>query len=223
MQVLNEIKQMLNARGIYIIGTGYVGDKVGDKLSGLNYAISFAIKYPKFIVDQIKDGPSFTYFHQYRTMNANLDSCAMAVQSMLVENGNEALYIPASQSNPKAKFDGLFSHKIAAVRSGLGFIGKNNLFISTEYGSAIRLSTVLTNLELEKSEEVPNQCGDCKKCFNACPSGAIFGKVSDSHDRQEVFCPETCSRYMKDNFKHIGRGVVCGICIGVCPFSGGKK
>ena len=219
MELLSKIKETLHLRGVYMIGTGYVGDTVSEELNGYNYAISFAMRYPKFIIDQIKDGPTPTYFHQYRTLNASLDANALLVQSMLIADGHTAVYIPASQSNPKSNYEGLFSHKIAAVRSGLGFIGENNLFLSNNHGSAVRLSTVLTSLELPMTDEIKNKCGTCDKCFNACPSGAIYGQVSESYNRDDVFSPEKCSLYMKDKFKHIGRGSVCGICIGVCPFS----
>jgi epoxyqueuosine reductase len=221
LEFLNEMKKTFSNRGIALFSTGYVGDKHNDDLKGLDYAITIGMAYPNYIVNQIKSGPTVTYFHQYRTMNANLDSCAIAIQSKLILEGHDALYIPASQSHPDRKYDGLFSHKIAAVRGGLGFIGKNNLFISNEHGAAVRLSTILTNKVLPKNDQVKNKCGDCNRCFVACKSGAIYGKISDDFNRQDVFNPEKCSQYMKEKHKHIGRGSVCGICIGVCPFSNG--
>ena len=37
--------------------------------------------------------------------------------------------------------------------------------------------------------------------------------------REEIFSPAICSDYMKKQFHHIGRGVVCGICMQVCPYT----
>jgi ferredoxin len=35
--------------------------------------------------------------------------------------------------------------------------------------------------------------------------------------RNELYDAFSCSQYMKDNFHHIGRGVVCGLCVVACP------
>lgn len=220
MDLLIEIKEKMMKNGIAFFGTGYIKDKLSNNLSDMPYAISMGMRYPKMIIEQIKTGPTATYFHQYRTMNANLDRCGIIAQSILLKNGFDAMYIPASQSDPNNEFRGIFSHKTAAVKSGLGFIGKNNLFISNDFGPSVRLMTILTNMELPKQEQIKHNCEDCNECFKACPAGAIYGvSPSDDFNRDDIFSPEKCSHYMKTKFKHIGRGSVCGICIGVCPFS----
>jgi epoxyqueuosine reductase len=220
MDLLKKIEDKLRDNGIVLFGTGFVEDKISSDLKSMPYAISIGMRYPYTIIDQIKDGPTITYFHQYRTMNANLDRCAIIAQSILLSNGYEAMYVPASQSDPKADYSGIFSHKIAAIRAGLGFIGKNNLFLSNEFGPAVRLSTILTDMELDISAERISGCNDCNECFSACPAGAIFGVMpNENYDRKEIFSPEKCSYYMSTKFKDMGRGSVCGICIGVCPYS----
>jgi epoxyqueuosine reductase QueG len=53
---------------------------------------------------------------------------------------------------------------------------------------------------------------------DACPSGAILGgEWNIGVKREDIFSPDKCSQYMKDKFKNIGRGAVCGICVKVCP------
>ena len=143
-------------------------------------------------------------------------------------SGNSAAYrtssfhvscFAASQSLPGDPYRGLFPHKTAAVLSGLGFIGRSGLFLSREYGSKVRLATVLTDFPLANDRPVIlDGCGDCTVCRDACPAGAISG--SDCRydgSRGDLFDAEKCSRYMKDRFQQIGRGSVCGICIRVCP------
>ena len=111
----------------------------------------------------------------------------------------------------------MIPHKTAAALAGLGFVGKSGLFLSTEYGSKIRLATVLTDMPLKsKLPVIENGCGDCTLCKTACPAGAIFGEKPTTNEERN-FDPEKCSRYMKEHFQQIGRGSVCGICIKVCP------
>ncbi len=63
--------------------------------------------------------------------------------------------------------------RAVAERAGLGFIGKNHMLINPDLGPEILLGEVLTNIELVPSEPIKNSCGDCNKCLNACPTGAL--------------------------------------------------
>ena len=103
--------------------------------------------------------------------------------------------------------------------SGLGFVGKNGLLI-TEFGSAVRFATVLTDMPLVPQRDIrPCLCGDCTICRDACPAGAITGEIYvPGADRSTIFDAKKCSEHMK-TYKNIGRGAVCGICISVCPFN----
>ena len=183
----------------------------------LRYAFSIAVKLSDCVLETVKDAPSYAYFQHYRTANALLDHIAFRLANKIEEAGYRAFPIAASQSQGKDNpYAGVVSHKMAATRAGLGFVGKSGLFLSEKYGSKIRLATVLTDMPL-KSERpmLENGCGDCQICKNACPAGAIFGEKPNFKERN--IDPEKCSRYMKEHFQEIGRGSVCGICIKVCP------
>lgn len=61
-----------------------------------------------------------------------------------------------------------------AARAGLGAIGKHTLLIHPRWGSWFFLGGILTTLELPaESRVVPDLCGGCTKCIDACPTGAI--------------------------------------------------
>lgn len=60
-----------------------------------------------------------------------------------------------------------------ACRAGLGWIGRQGSLVHPEFGCCLFLGELLVNLELEALPRVPDQCGDCRLCVEACPTGAI--------------------------------------------------
>ncbi|MGT2787049.1 tRNA epoxyqueuosine(34) reductase QueG, partial [Streptococcus loxodontisalivarius] len=62
-----------------------------------------------------------------------------------------------------------------ARRAGIGFIGKNGLVISKEFGSYMFLGELITNLEIEPDQPVDYGCGDCNRCVEACPTSCLIG------------------------------------------------
>lgn len=63
--------------------------------------------------------------------------------------------------------------KAHARRGGLGWIGKNTLLLHPDMGSFFFISEIITNLELVYDEPQPDRCGACKRCLQACPTGAL--------------------------------------------------
>ena len=142
----------------------------------------------------------------------------------LQKRGYRYITVAASQSINKNgwNYTGRYSHKKAAVLSGLGTIGKSSMFLHKDYGTRVRLGTVFTDAPFDVSDVRPvSLCKNCDLCVKACPSGAISGKEwAPGVTREEMFDAEKCSTYMKKHFQHIGRGAVCGICMEVCPHKG---
>ena len=206
-------------------GAGQVGFCRLEKDNPFNmpYAVSFAVPLSETIVDGIGTEPTHTYFHHYRTINTLIDNLALRAGLILGKEGYNFVPIAASQS--VNGLQGIFSHKYAAYLSGLGFVGKSGLFISREFGPRIRLGTILTDYPFVcESEICESMCGDCRLCANSCPAMAITGNEWHSDDEREVIIDaKACSDYMKKEFQHIGRGVVCGICMRICPFRGGEN
>jgi len=60
-----------------------------------------------------------------------------------------------------------------AKLSGIGFRGKNQMLITSKYGSYVFLGEIITDICLEESTQSNENCGSCTSCFNACPTGAI--------------------------------------------------
>ncbi|MBQ9756885.1 MAG: epoxyqueuosine reductase [Clostridia bacterium] len=187
---------------------------------GLGHAVSFVIPLSKAVIDGIDKEPTHTYFHHYRTVNTLIDNLALKAGLILAKEGFDYAAIPASQS--VNGLQGIFSHKYAAALSGLGTIGKSGLFLSEKFGPGVRLGTILTDFPFETENASPKSvCGNCRICVDSCPAMAIRGEEWKSGEpRDKIIDAKACSDYMKKEFQHIGRGVVCGICMKVCPKRG---
>jgi len=118
--------------------------------------------------------------------------------------------------------DGPVMDKTWAVRSGIGWQGKNTNIISNEFGSFFFIGTIFINKELEYDKSTEDLCGSCMICINECPTNALYDEYKiDSNlcisyqtieNRGEI--PESI------NIK--GWIFGCDICQDVCPFNGKK-
>ena len=219
MKIQDELKEYLISQGASDVGFCKIED--GD-FGECKYGISIIVRLSENIVDEIGAEPTHTYFNHYRSVNAFIDSLLLKTGLFLQKNGYKYITVAASQSINKDgwNYKGRYSHKKVATMSGLGSIGKSSMFLHKDYGANVRLGSVFTDCEFDVSDIVPlDLCNRCDKCVKACPSGAITGNMwHEGCDREYMFDPEKCSNYMKNHFKHIGRGAVCGICMKVCPY-----
>lgn len=213
-----KLKELAKSLGADLVGFCELPASPLSELPAHKYAVSIGVKLSDAVLKTIDGAPSFVYFQHYRTANTLLDQIAFRLSREIEQAGYSALPVAASQSLGKNNpYLGVLPHKSAAVLSGLGFVGKSGLFLSNEYGSKVRLATVITDMPL--ASELPvieNGCGECTLCQRACPAGAIYGTMPTT-DGERNFDAEKCSKYMKEHFQDIGRGSVCGVCIKVCP------
>jgi len=109
-----------------------------------------------------------------------------------------------------------------AARAGLGWIGKNTNLISAEYGSFFFIGELIVDLELEPDNKpVRNHCGNCTRCIDVCPTGAIVEPYI--LDARKCISYQTIEKKgdpdssLKGKFKN--RVFGCDICQDVCPWN----
>lgn len=109
-----------------------------------------------------------------------------------------------------------------AQRAGIGFIGKNGLVISKEFGSYMFLGELITNLDIEPDQPVDYGCGDCNRCVTACPTSCLIGNGSMNAKRCLSF--QTQDKGVMDmEFRKKIKTVIygCDICQICCPYNKG--
>lgn len=112
--------------------------------------------------------------------------------------------------------------KAWAVRSGLGWIGKNTNLISVEHGSFFFVGELVLDIDLEPDEKmVRNHCGTCTRCIDACPTGAITEAYRVDARRcisyQTIELKGELDEGLKGKFRN--RVFGCDICQDVCPWN----
>ncbi len=60
-----------------------------------------------------------------------------------------------------------------ALRAGIGWRGRQGQIVNAQLGCCLLLGELLVELPLRPTPPVRNQCGDCRRCVSACPTGAI--------------------------------------------------
>jgi epoxyqueuosine reductase len=109
-----------------------------------------------------------------------------------------------------------------AVRSGVGFYGKNTMLITRRHGSWVVIGTLVTTAEVEATPPLELDCGSCTLCIDACPTGAL--------DEPGVVDATKCLSYWTQAPAPIPEGYRaelgpqvygCDICQDVCPWNRG--
>ncbi|HSR10823.1 MAG TPA: hypothetical protein VLS90_05220 [Thermodesulfobacteriota bacterium] len=177
---------------------------------GLNRAVSIALHLSDRVLEDVIDGPTKLYFFHYQRANMFLDALGLKITNFIQERGWEALPIPASQIIDWEKQRAHVSHKHVAVKAGIGWIGRNNLLVTSKFGSRQRLITVLTDMPLPADKPLPWGCGKCAACISVCPSESI-------KERPEDFDHLGCHQEIKALIKKAGISQnICGICVKAC-------
>ena len=109
-----------------------------------------------------------------------------------------------------------------AARAGLGFYGKNTLLITQRHGSWVVLGTLVTDVELEPSAPLGVDCGSCRLCIDACPTGALDEPGTLDANRCLSYWTQAPAPIPVEYRAELAASVYgCDICQDVCPWNRG--
>lgn len=219
-----QIKEALFSTGASLVGFADLSQIPEDARYSMRFGVSIGVALDPSAVAEIRNGPTAKYRSEYGRVNALLWELARHCANLITGRGYHAIpKEPTGVGIDTGTQSTVLPHKTVATRAGLGWIGKCALLITREYGSAVRITTVVTDAELQTAASVNDSfCGDCVNCVESCPGRAASGKDwnTNSH-RDSFFDAFACAKAARRQaLSRIGiNDTICGICISVCPWT----
>jgi epoxyqueuosine reductase len=110
----------------------------------------------------------------------------------------------------------------AAARAGVGFYGKNTMLITRRHGSWVVLGTLVTAAAVEATPPLNLDCGDCRLCIDACPTGALDEPGTLDATRCLSYSTQSPDAIPLEHRRALEDRVYgCDICQDVCPWNRG--
>ena len=202
-----EIKELAMKFGAGSVGISPMIKQALYKHGEINYTNAIVILYPM-------DGNEMKYVTTNRA-GAETMRAYMEITKAAITISEE---IRAMGWRARAYCEGAdILHIPLAINAGLGELGKHGSLICREFGSSMRIATVLTDLPLNHDKPidiaVDDLCIGCRRCTIDCPVDAI------SDDKQMVRGEEKWYVDFDKCVPYFTETAGCGICIEVCPWS----
>lgn len=215
-----ELFYRLQEKGARLMG---VADLRGIAGGELETGVSVAVPVPREIVRDLQTAPTLAYYEAYNRLNAQLNEIVVAGADFLRASGYRVFANTTDTVKTDDNWRSPLPHKTVAVHAGLGWIGKNCLLVTEQYGGAVRLSSLLTDAPLPFDRPVDaSRCGSCAVCAQSCPAQALTGTTwTPGIEREKLFDWKKCYPEQLRRMK-AATGIetdLCGLCFAVCPYT----
>ncbi|ABC56970.1 MULTISPECIES: 4Fe-4S double cluster binding domain-containing protein [Methanosphaera] len=192
----------------------------GQDICKYPYAIVIGHRLNEEIVSKIPlsyndDDIAEEYQNEYFNSFKRISGISHKVEDYIHDLGYNCVILNELEKYEDIHLKTRFSNKASAKLAGIGWIGKNNLLTTREYGPRLTWSTIITDAPLSKytGNVMESLCGDCNICVKACPGGAIV----NLDNPRKSYSPIKCGDYIKSRKKE-GHPTVCGMCLYICPY-----
>ncbi|MCB6415315.1 4Fe-4S binding protein [Faecalimonas umbilicata] len=220
MELTEELKRILRCQGADLVG---IGDMSKAENCNFKRGVAVAVALPPNVIIDLQEAPTKEYYNLYYSLNEKLNEIIMAGGEFLRNRGFEVY----EQTTDRVKIDqnniSRLPHKTVATRAGLGWIGKNCLLVTPQYGAAIRISSFLTNAPLECNDPInQSRCGYCNLCVKKCPAQALKGTLWEvGIQREEIVDINKCyKKQVEIMLQKTGIETdLCGRCFAVCVYT----
>jgi len=219
----DKLRELLTNGGACLVGFADLSELPSSSRADMLRAISIAVPLDTAVVAAITNGPTVDYHREYDRANGLLSLLANEAADLIQEHEYHAIpAVPTTREVDAAMEGTVLPHKTVATRAGLGWIGKCALLVTEGYGSAIRLTTVLTDAELDTAAPVnQSRCGACTECVDLCPANAPSGQDwAPGVERASIYDAYACRAKADELAGAVDIDeTICGICIAVCPWT----
>jgi epoxyqueuosine reductase len=114
--------------------------------------------------------------------------------------------------------------RVAAIRAGVAFFGKNTMAITERHGSWVVLGALVTDVEIEATPALRFDCGECRLCIDACPTGALDDPGTLDATRCLSYWTQAPRTIPVEYRSELGAMVYgCDVCQEVCPWNRGVE
>jgi len=228
-ELSSNIQALLRSEGASMVGFADLEAIPSENRNGLPLGVSIGVALSPRIISEITKGPTDAYLEECFRLDAVLNRIGQKAVEILTSRGYAAKQ-QATTNTPGMQYPPDFTtalpHKSVATRAGLGWIGKCALLITGQFGSAVRLGSILTDADLTTGTPIDqSSCGACTVCLDACPAHALSGNSWEvGVPRDSLVDALKCRKTARDRLSmRIGREVIgrtfCGICVGSCPWT----
>lgn len=223
MAMMHELRKTLLEHGATLVGYANIDVLSPETRGNMPFGISIAVALNPKIIAEIQNGPTKQYFDEYNRVNDLLNKLALTTSQFLEGYGYHAIALAATSVGiDPATHSTRLPHKTVATRAGLGWIGKCALLVTERFGSAVRLTSVLTDAKLRVNKPVESsRCAKCTSCVEICPGKAASGKNWQlGMHRDTFFNPFACREAALEAAGEVGiHETICGVCIAACPWT----
>jgi epoxyqueuosine reductase QueG len=185
-----------------------------------NYKSALVYAIPHIKMMDIKNYKKEVFENYILQARNEVNDIQNEIENVLIKYSVKYIFPPIVQKDEEYLLAPI-SFKQLGVNAGIGWIGKNDLLVTNEYGPRVRLGAVLIDYDFPlKKVIMKNNCPEnCVLCINSCPYKALKNKKwINGIERDEIIDYKLCNIKRSLSLKKTGHKHPCGYCMVSCIY-----